>query len=270
VNYAGICVKEDVYPRENMTKSFTHLALLLAFAGFTIKAQGASVAGLADWCVNLNGDINTACNGAGSGGTSTNPPGGSISLASFSKVLEPGTNTLGSVTINLGVGNNQSVGFYADYDLDFLAFGAFQDFATVVGAVPAGVTYEADNPNSSNIFSDFAGNALPNVNNVGTAAGPAVPCCDVAFALAIGGVNVPSGGTGTVTFTVGTTVPTTGFYVRQKNFDLSDSIYLSESVVVTSSTGMTPEPSTFVLSLGVLGALIAAKRRNTKSLEDHR
>jgi uncharacterized protein (TIGR03382 family) len=227
-------------------------------------AQAANTTGLFDWCVNLNGDINTACNGAGSGGVSTNVDGGTINLVSFDSNLEPATNGLGSVTISLGTGNGQSALFYADYDLDFATLGAFDDSGSTHGALPAGVSYEIDDPNASNIFSDFAGNTLADTNNVGTASSdPANLCCDVSFALGLGGLNVLPGGSGTVTFTIGAVAPASGFYIQQTNATVGDSIYLSAVANIQNPTGgSTPEPSTFALAIGSLGlALLVARRR---------
>jgi hypothetical protein len=235
--------------------------ILGAFIFGSQVAQAADTSALADWCVNLNGDINTACNGAGSGGAS--PGGGSISLASFDQSLEPSLNGLGSVTISLGTGNGQSALFYADYDLDYAAFGSFDDFAAVVGGLPTGVSYELDDPNTSNIFSDFAGNTLADTNNVGTASAPPNQCCDAAFALGLSGLNVAAGGSGTVTFTISTVAPAAGFYIQQTNATQGDSIYLSAVADIQNPTGpSTPEPSTFVLMLGSLGlALFVARRK---------
>jgi MYXO-CTERM domain-containing protein len=246
-----------------MNNSIALLAFALAaVTGGAFQAQGASATGLADWCVSINGDINTACNGAGAGGAS--PLGGSISLAGFDQTLEPNTNNLGTVVVTLAPGANQHAALYADYDLDDQAFGFFQDSASVHGALPAGVSYELADQNVSNIFSDFAGNALPDVNSVGTPSAPPVPCCDVSFALAVGGLTVAPGGSGTVTFRVSTTVPVSGFYIQQTNFDAGDSIYLSEVTTITNPTGATPEPSTFALGLGAMGVVLAAARRQRR------
>jgi len=248
-----------------MTKSIALLALTLAaVTGGAFQAQGAGATSLADWCASINGDINTACNGAGAGGAS--PLGGSISLADFDQTLEPGTNNLGTVVVDLAPGANQFAAFYADYDLDFNAFGSFQDSASIHGALPAGVSYEVADPNVSNIFSDFAGNVLPNTNGVGTASGPPTACCDVSFALAVGGLTVAPGGSGTVTFTVSTTVPVSGFYIQQTNLDAGDSIYLSEVSTITNPSSGTPEPSTFALGLGAIGVVLAAARRRRRSV----
>jgi hypothetical protein len=243
------------------------IALQVGVCGLILGAQAmfAGSTALNDWCLNLNGDINTACNGAGSGGPSG---AGSIDLSAFDTTLSPAMNNLGSVTITLGVGNNQYAAFYADYDLDFGATGSFQDFAPAVGAPPAGVSYELDDPNVSNIFSDFAANTLLNTNNVGTFSDPSGPngvCCDVSFALALGGIDVATGGTGTVTFDVTDTAPTSGFYIQQTNGIVGDSIYLQGIVAVSNPTtgpSGTPEPSTFLLGLlGAAGVIMVARKR---------
>jgi hypothetical protein len=237
---------------------------LMGLIGLIVMTQPvkADTTGLADWCVNLNGDINTACNGAGGGGASGT---GSISLAAFDSTLEPSLNGLGSVTVTLGPGNGQYAAFYADYDLDYATFGSFQDYATVHGAPPAGVTYEADDPNVSNIFSDFAGNTLSDANNVGTPAGPPSVCCDVAFALALGGINVSAGNTETVTFTVSTTPPAGGFYIQQTNTDALDSIYLSATVGGAVPPPPVPEPTSVLLfATAAAGALLLKKRSSAK------
>ena len=83
----------------------------------------------------------------------------------FSRTLEPATNNLGSVVVNLVAGENgQNANFYADYQ----TFGASQDFGSTHGALPAGYSYELPDPHVSNIFSDFAGNSLTDTNAVGT------------------------------------------------------------------------------------------------------
>jgi hypothetical protein len=240
---------------------------VLALVGIVVLARpaNANTTALADWCVNLNGDINTACNGAGSGGASGT---GSISLASFDTTLEPTVNGLGSVVVTLGQGNGQYAAFYADYDLDFATEGSFQDYATIHGVRPSGVTFEADDPNISNIFTGFAGNTLSNVNKVGTAAAPPSPCCDVSFALAVGGINVGAGDTDTITFLVSTTAPSSGFYIQQTNFDKGDSIYLSytDSGCQGPNCGVstvTPEPSYTAILLVGLAALIFVARRKS-------
>ena len=203
--------------------------------------HSSTMIGLADWCFNINGNTNTFCNGAGS------LPTGS----GFDTTLEPDDNLLGSVTFTLGSGAAQFVSAYMDYDVDVATLGAFDDVGSASGPAPVNYSYELDDPNVGDIFSDFADNALTNTNNVGTGAPPPTPCCDVAWAISLNNINTP----GAVTITVSTTQPTSGFYLQQTNNDTGDTIYLSESFATT------PEPGTWGMSLIGLAGFLAWRRR---------
>ncbi len=237
--------------------------LVLAFAVLGVFALAsqvkASQVSLADWCVDLNGDINTACNGAGSGG----PSGiGNINLGAFDTTLSPGNNTLGMIVVTLGSSAvSQYVAFYADYDVDFATQGSFADTGAVHGVLPTGASYELDDPNTSNIFTDFSTNALSNANNVGTPSGAPNQCCDVSFAL---GLNLLAPNGGTATFAVTSTAPTSGFYIEQTNEYTDDSIFLQETTSLNPPSGgggVTPEPSSFILGLSLISGVVAFKRR---------
>jgi hypothetical protein len=226
-----------------------HFALI-GLIGLIVMAQSAKAdVVLADWCVNLNGDIATACNGGGSGG-------GGIDLSNFDPTLSPANNTLGSIKVTLLPGSNQYVSFYADYDISFATYGSFDDYASLHGALPAGLTYELDDPNVSNIFNDFAGNTLANTNNVGTPGDPANNCCDVSFALSLSGIN-PGADGATATFVISSTAPSGGFYIQQTNQDTGASIYL-QGEVTDNGVPQVPEPST--LAMGLAGVFLVAWR----------
>jgi hypothetical protein len=233
--------------------------LVIVFSSLLFSAPSfAGDVALADWCVNNNGDSTTFCNGG------SNPLGGNVDLSAFDQTLEPGTNSLGSITITLVNGIN-NVAFWADYDVAYATAGSFQDVGSANGTLPANYSYELDDPNTSSIFSDFAAfptPALSGANNVGVGAAPPDVCCDVSWALGVGGLNVDvaDGGSGTVTFTVGNSAPcdpssSSCFYLEQTSFqNPDDSIYLSASYNIIPPQGnVTPEPSTFVLGLGALG-----------------
>jgi hypothetical protein len=229
-----------------------HFALI-GLIGLIVTAQSAKAdVVLADWCVNLNGNIKIACNiGV------LSPSAGGIDLSHFDQTLSPDPNGLGSISVTLSQGDNQYVSFYADYDILFGQLGSFDDSGNVIGALPAGVSFELDDPNTSNIFADFAANALANMNNVGTPSGPPNECCDVSFALSLGNINVGAAGA-TATFVIGSTAPSGGFYIQQTNSDSPDSIYLQGTVTDNGAPPAVPEPST--LALGLASVFLVAWR----------
>ncbi len=231
---------------------------VVGFAFVTVLVSSAQATPvLSDWCFNVNGDTAANCN---TGGNSLIAP---IS-GNFDTTLVPGTNTLGSAVVTLGPGNGQAVLAYMDYDLNYAAAGSFTDYGTVLGTAPAGYSYELNDPNSSSIFSDFAANALTNMNAVGTPLSvgvPGGPCCDVAWALGIGGINVPSGQSATVTFRVSTTDPG-GFRLQQVNQYNMETIYLSATVNIGGTTQI-PEPGyAGLLGVGLVGLYYLRRRQS--------
>lgn len=231
-------------------------ALLAAAAAMAALPQGAKagpVTSLADWCVNVNGDTTSACNFAGGGG-------GAIDLTGFDQTLEPAPNTLGIITVMLGPGASQFVSLYADYDLSYSLYGSFDDFASMGGALPAGWNFSVNDPNTPSLFTQFSGNSLDNTNWLPTPAGPPSQCCDVAWALSLGNINVAAGGSATATFVVSDVAPASGFYIQQTNQDTNESIYLQGNVGGPGPAPGVPEPSTLGMVLLSGGFLVAWKR----------
>jgi len=237
---------------------------------------------LSDWCVNLNGDITTACNFAGSGGPN-------INLSLFDATVGSANNTLGSIKVNIGTGNIFAA-VYMDYDVDAqntaspcppTGCGSFDDLGSTHGIASATQSWVLGDPNvfsgSSSptgevIFDQFANvnslTPLPNTNGVGntTACGAgAASFCDVAWSLAEQLFVDPalySGGT--ITFTVGTTAPSSGFYLQQTNQVSGTSIYLSDSISLTPNSTTpppVPEPGSAILLGTVVTGLLVAYRR---------
>jgi hypothetical protein len=251
---------------QKIKKEITHMRIAAVLKLLTVGAvllgsfSTHAAAVLNDWCLNLNGDSSSACNPVAPASLPANVNG---SAFDFTLNNPPGTpNTLGSVTITLGPGSGQSVLAYMDYDLNSGASGSFQDVGSVHGTVPAGVSYELADPSGS-IFGDFAANALPNTNGVATGSGPPTPCCDVSWALGVGGLNVAAGSQALVLFTVSSTKPTSGFYLQQSNIQSGESIYLTESVTTGAPV---PLPASLWLLVSALGPLLLVNRRKRKEL----
>jgi hypothetical protein len=236
------------------------ITLTLCAVTFVALSLPASAdVSLADWCVNLNGDSTSVCNGGGASSANINTSG-------FDETLEPGTNTLGSITIKIGTGA-QAAAVYMDYDVNFALFGFDQDFGDTVGALSATQSWDLDVP--PNPYFEMAGNPLTplsNTNTSGTFSTSPTPCCDVSWALEES-LNVDpalySGGT--ITFTVSTTAPRSGFYLEQTNGDTAETIYLSDSVNLTplGSTPPVPEPMSIVLFGTLVAGVLFLRRRSS-------
>jgi len=178
---------------------------------------------------------------------------------------------LGSISINVTNATNAYYNFYADYDVDYPTEGSFLDEGSANGTQPGNVSYSINDPNLFNgvtspsgftLFDQFANNNLDNTNDLAGQPqnNPPNVCCDVGFGLGIGGLN----GSGTVTFTISTSLPASGFYLEQDNLVTGTMLYASvtSTVAPTGSTSGTPEPSTFGLGiLGLVGGVAAWKRR---------
>lgn len=214
---------------------------------------------LADWCTNLNGDI-SVCNG---GPLSTSA---AVNTGAFDETLEPSANSLGSIVFTIGTGP-QAVAVYMDYDVDDTTEGFDQDQGAAVNPPSATQSYDIDTP--ANPYFEMNGNPLLPLTDGDTeptydptTLGP--PCCDVSWALEES-LNVdPLLYTGaTVTFTVSTRPPASGFYLQQTDGDTGNSIYLSDTVSLTpiGGTPPVPEPMSLVLfGTLVLGVLFLRRR----------
>jgi hypothetical protein len=233
-------------------------ARIQAFALIALAAVGSPAyaeAVLNDWCFNLNGDTTSACN---QGTVVSLPSNVDGSHFDFTLNNPPGTpNALGSVKVTLGPGAGQNVLAYMDYDLNFAASGSFQDVGSVHGTPPPEVTYELADPAGS-IFSDFAVNALSNSNTVATGAAPPGTCCDVSWAIGVGGLNVAAGSSALVSFIVSRTAPASGFYLEQQNIQDGEAIFLTANV---STPTTVPLPDTLAMFGAALIALLSLRRK---------
>jgi hypothetical protein len=260
---------------------------ILAMMLLALSIPASADVGLNDWCTNLNGSI-SVCNFLSASSVNVN-------TSAFDKTLEgfrstdpttgPFPNGLGSITFMIGTGL-QYASVYMDYDVDYSTLGSFDDAGSTSVTTPSATqSWELNDPNlylaSSNpsglvLFDHFGNGSLPSTNSVDqtTCQANAPAACDVAWALAES-LNVDSSlySGGTVTFTVSTTKPTSGFYLQQTNQGDGvggggDIIYLSDTVNLTpvSSGPTVPEPSSVVLFGTLLaGARFLRKRSSAKA-----
>ena len=225
--------------------------LLIVALVMAASAMAGSVT-QSDWCLNINGVSGTAnCNPFAFAA----PADGSA----FDTTFDP--NTLGSIVITLGPGTH-TVLFYGDYDLDSSSNGAFNEFATVLGAPGASEHYLVDDP-SNGVFTNFSAATLGDVNNVSTFV-PVGGCCDVSVAMGWVNYLVPANTKAIFTFRLTERDPGSGFRIRQEDGDSGTDIYFAQSVELrpTGHPGV-PEPSQLLLVPAALGVLAMMRKRFT-------
>ena len=200
-----------------------HLRILIATAGFlagsTVLSWGAS--GLFDRGYNIDGDVRIAL-----AGDVVPPPGVDESGIGLGKGV-------GTVQVTVAGGGAHYVGFYVDHEIDELVNTFFNEFGSVNGAPPAGLSWEIDEPEFvfGDIVSNFTIASLDNSNGV-----PAGMEDDVSMAL---GWNflLADNEFARVRFSVTEEAPAGGFYLQQTDPDSDMSIYF------TSTLEIIPEPS---------------------------
>jgi hypothetical protein len=239
--------------------------LLLAVVLLAAPVAFAGSYSLNDWCFYVNTlDINHSCNN-GSGVDNFLPP---ISAGSFD-YLHLTDNNLGTTTVNLGSG---TYNVFAIFNYDIAPGGGLNEYATAVGSLAIGQVYSVDTEGASNstpgeLYTQFANGTLDDTNHLPSCA--ASPCGDVAVAIGFTNLVIPTGNTGTVTFTVSDTAPASGFYIQQTNSSTGGSLGGSSappgSSLFFSATFVdppgAPEPGTIGLMAGGLGLMLWAIRR---------
>jgi hypothetical protein len=242
--------------------------LLIALALLIAPAAFAGTYSLNDWCFYVNSlDVNRSCNN-GSGVDNFNPP---VTPGTFDYVHLGDNNTLGSTTITLGAGNYNVFGIF-NYDLT--DGGGLDEYATVLGSLAIGQVYSVDAAGASdstpgNLYTQFAGGTLDNVNHVPACSGS--DCPDVSVALGYTNLVVPDGSVATLTFIVSDTPPSSGFYIQQGQSGSGDTINFSSTVDFASSGDSfgaavaNPEPGTVILMAGGLGLMLLGLRRRKKA-----
>ena len=246
------------------------MKLLLPIAALLVApAAFAGTYSLNAWCFYVNSlDLNHSCAEAGGGGTLNAP----FQSASFDPA--PGGNgILGTVSVTL-TPSMTPYNVFAMWDYNSSSGGGYNEYATAIGTLPAGESYSVDAPadpgaggatpsSPGNLTTYFNTGVLDDTNHLGSCSNP--PCENVSVALGQT-VTVAPGTTDTVSFTVSTTPPTTGFYISQT--DGSSTLYFSSSVVDPPISDLppgpsAPEPGTIGLLAGGLVFLALSRRGRT-------
>jgi hypothetical protein len=191
-----------------------------------------------------------------SDGVTTNPgvPAG-VDVSGFDY-----TTGLGTIVAPLTSGSH-FVGLYVDHEIDEAINTFFNEYGAPVNSRSLTQSWEIDEPGFvfGDIYTHFTGSdasssLLDNLNGV-----PAAAPDDVSMAIGWN-VNLGPGETGTVTFVVGETRPTAGFFLEQIDPESSVAIYFSSTARV-NSVGIPDGGGTLAMQLGGLAGLATLRRR---------
>lgn len=215
------------------------VSILLVFCLAVSAPKAKADIVLFEWALNLNGTV-------------YNP--GSLAPAADISGFDTATG-LGSVAVSFAPGVSGSVLAYFDLELSELTNTFFNEYGAAVGAPPTGLSWEIDEPGFAfgDIYANFLAGALDNSNGV-----PSTAPEDVAMAM---GWTFGGGSLGTVaTFSLATTPPASGFYLRQTDPESGENVYLSSEIV----TSDVPEPGSWLLLATAAGLAMASLRRHAK------
>lgn len=216
--------------------------LILAMAFVACACFGsvseAAIINLFEYGFNVDGTI-----------TSGSAPG-NVSIAGFD------TSTgLGTISATFSSTGTHYFGVYVDHEIDEAVNTFFNEFGSITGTPSPGQSWEIDEPGfgpvPGNIFGNFVSSALDN------AIGFLTPE-DVAMALGWD-FSLLAGEVATISLRVSETPPPSGMYLTQFDPDSDASIYLSGQLSIRPQAAI-PEPSTFVIMLGLMVAAVAQRQ----------
>ena len=182
------------------------------------------------------------------------PLPGVVNLAGFNT-----TTGLGTVTATFNSPGTYYFGFFVDHDIDDDANTFYNEFGSVNGTQPSTLSWEIDEPGFlfGDIDDNFANSLLDSINGV-----PSTSPDDVSMALAwkfTVGVDEQA----IIKMTVSQTAPASGFYLTQT--DPNSSIYFSSSLDIVPTNGTVPEPSSWLVMLGLAAAALKMRRKTIKA-----
>ena len=138
---------------------------------------------------------------------------------------------LGSIAYQVSGTGSHYVGAFFDNEIDLAGNGYLNEIGSSHGSALSGQTWEIDEPGyggvggyTGDIYDDIINSALD--NSVGTATAN-----DVSMAMAWS-LTLASGETADISWLLGTTAPTSGFYLQQNDPDSGASIYLSGQLTI--------------------------------------
>ncbi len=223
-----------------MTRKFS-IAALVMFCSTTLGLNSLQAAtyGLFDYAFNINGVVTPA----------PGVPGG-VNTAAFNS-----TTGLGSITLSIGTTGNHFVGLFVDHEIDAATNTFFNEFGTAVGAPPAGLSWEIDEPGFvfGNIYTHFTGSTAGGSLLDNTSAVPPGSPDDVSMALGWN-FNLAAGHSATISYFLSTTPPASGFYLQQTDPASNASVYFSSALNVN----VIPETGTSAWAMGCLAVLAVA------------
>jgi hypothetical protein len=180
--------------------------LMLMMIGFNVNSAWAATVELFEYKLTPSSSFNTAGFDFGTG--------------------------LGSMTVVVSNQGSNYVGAFFDHEIYQVANTFFNEYGRTNGIPASGQTWQIDEPGWGNPQTGYVGTIYDNLVNgsldgkvfQGTMDGPEDAAMAMAWAF-----KLLAGETATITFLVGTSVPSSGFYLEQYDLDSNSSIYLSST-----------------------------------------